>query len=227
MIKLLVIGSWLLVSLFVVLPVQAATLSLSPAAGTFNKNCNFTLDLVLDTQGEQTDGTDAYLIYDTSKFIANSITKGTIYTEYSGNNIDTEHQKVYISGLADANAPYNGKGTFASVSFSVKPTTPAGASQIKFDFDPNDKTKTSDSNVVLHSADTALDVLSAVVDGTYTVGTGTTCAAQGATGASASASIAPSATPMLPNGGSPNLTATLAIVGSILTILGILGLVIL
>ena len=236
-----VIGYWSLtfkwcvvIGIFLASPasVYAATLSLSPATGTFNRNCSFNLDIVLDTQGEATDGTDAYLSFDTAKFSANAITKGTIYAEYSGNNIDTTTGKVYISGLADATTPFNGKGTLATVNFTIKPTATAGLSQIKFDFDVNDKTKTSDSNVVLHSTDTALDVLSSVTDGNYTVGTGTTCLAQGATGtgstSTASGAVSPSAGPdVLPPAGSGSLTATLTIVGGILTILGFLGLAIL
>ena len=50
------------------------------------------------------------------------------------------------------------------------------AINLNFDFDPNNKTKTTDTNVVERG--TIADVLSSVTNGTYTVGTGT-CATSG------------------------------------------------
>src|SRR5207248_2085251 len=64
---------------------------------------------------------------------------------------------------------------FATVNFTVLPTAPAGLTQVKFDFDPNNKLKTTDSNVIDKS--TAADVLNNVTDGSFTVGSGS-CAAQ-------------------------------------------------
>jgi hypothetical protein len=224
--KLLASFLWLIVSLFVVLPVQAATLSLSPATGTFNKNCNFSVKVDLDTVGAQTDGTDAILIYDPSRFTANSITNGTIYPDYPGNTIDNPTPgKIVISGLASLTQPFTGKGTLATVNFTVKSASQTGVSQIKFDFDPNNKAKTDDSNVVERT--TIVDILNSVTDGSYTVGTGTSCAAQGATGTIATGSGTIDDGSTLPDAGTQSFTATLAIIGSVLTVLGILGLVIL
>lgn len=241
-IKLLIISS-LFVVVFLLLPTtnyqlltaSAATLSLSPSAGTFNKNCVFSLNILLNTANSQTDGTDAYLIYDASRFTATSILNGTTYSEYAGNSIDTTLGRVWVSGLT-SDQPFTGQGTFATVNFSVKATAPAGSSQIRFDFDPNDKTKTSDSNVIEHNNEAVIDVLSSVTDGSYTIGTGTACAAtnpssspylgQGAIGATSSASPSPSPE-VLPPAGSAQLTVTLAIMGITLTILGILGLALL
>ena len=42
----------------------AATLSLTPATGTFNRSCNFSIAVDVDTTGTQTDGTDAIVLYD-------------------------------------------------------------------------------------------------------------------------------------------------------------------
>lgn len=212
---------------------SAATLSLSPASGTFNKGCDFGLDIILDTAGAQTDGTDAILIYDNSRFIADSITAGTIYTDYPGNNIDDATGKITISGLASVNQPFSGKGTFAKISFSVKATAPAGATQIKFDFDGNDRTKTTDSNVV--EKETVAEVLSAVTNGNYTIGTGTACTSPtptllpgtGGPGGGISTPSAEIPIKKLPPAGLQQFTFTLAIVGSVLTVLGILGLALL
>lgn len=229
---------WITIAFFIIslaFPVSAlaATLSLSPSSGTFNTSCNFSLNVELDTQGTQTDGTDVILFYDSSRFTAQNIVNGTIYPDYPGNNIDAAAGKITISGLASVNTPFTGKGTFATINLSVNATAPTGASQIKFDFDPNNKAKTIDSNVVERG--TVVDVLNSVVDGNYTVGTGSCAAAPaptyrpgtGGPGDSSATSSAEPKTPYLPPAGSEQFTFTLAIIGGTLTILGILGLALL
>ena len=217
---------------------QSATLSLSPSSGTFNKGCTFSLDLRLDTAGAQTDGTDAILLYDSSRLTATSITSGNIYPDYPGNSIDDTSGKITVSGLASVSSAFSGQGSLAVVNFSVKENAPAGATQVKFDFDPNDKAKTTDSNVVQRG--TTSDVLSSVVNGNYTIGTGACGTLPATGGGSAPGRGAVSATPsgqveqlppvvykQLPPAGTEQLTFTLTIVGVTLTILGILGLALL
>ncbi|MBI2040242.1 hypothetical protein HYT18_04150 [Candidatus Microgenomates bacterium] len=216
---------------------QQATLSLSPSSGTFNRGCDFSLNIDLNTGGADTDGTDAILIYDPSRFTATSIQSGTIYPDYPGNNIDEASGKITVSGLASVSQAFSGQGTLATINFTVRDQASTGTTQVKFDFDPSDKAKTTDSNVVQRG--TVADILNSVVDGNYTVGsgtcavgtgtgTGTTGVGQGATGVGvATPSGAPIYYKTLPEGGTPELTATFIIVGSVLTILGILGLVLL
>lgn len=231
-----------------------ATLSLSPSTGTFNKGCSFSVEVLLDTGGAQTDGTDAILLYDTSKLTANPpIASGTIYSDYPGNNIDPGG-KITISGLASVTSPFSGKGTLATVSFTVKDTAAVGATQITFDFDPNNKAKTSDSNVV--ERNTIAEILSSVVNGNYVVGSGSCTqtistppvtvpgpivggGSSGGSGIGRGAVGTPSASTFTQppitsldtaaggKTGTQELTATVAIVGGILTILGILGLALL
>lgn len=222
---------------------QAATLSLDPSTGAFNRGCSFSLAVNLDTGGAQTDGTDAILIYDTSRFTAVSITNGTIYPDYPGNNIDSQAGKITMAGLASVSTAFAGKGVLATVNFKVNDTAATGATQITFDFDPNNKSKTTDSNVV--QRDPIVDVLNSVVNGSYTIGTGV-CGAQatptptplatfipgtGGPVSTPSATLAPTPIPTkqpyLPPAGSADLTFTVAITGGILTILGILGLALL
>lgn len=214
---------------------QSATLSLVPSTGTFNKACSFSLDIRLDTGGAQTDGTDAILLYDSSRLTATSITSGNIYPDYPGNNIDETAGRVTISGLASVSSAFSGQGSLATVNFTVKDNAPSGATQVRFDFDPNDKSKTTDSNVVQRG--TTSDVLTSVVNGNYTVGTGA-CGTLPATGGSIKgggqgAVSTPSGEQQfiplktLPPAGTEQLTFTLTIVGVTLTILGILGLALL
>lgn len=218
--------------LYTPVSVYAATLSLSPSSGTFNKNCKISLKVDLDTGASQTDGADAIIKYDASRFTATSITPGTVYPDYPGSNIDAAAGKITISGLASFSQPFTGQGTLATINLTVAENAPTGLTSIKFDFDPNDKAKTTDSNVV--ERNTIADVLNSVVDGNYTIGTGASCAGNvitTGTGGTGTGTIATSSgVPIqktLPEGGTETLTYTVAILGSVLTILGILGLALL
>lgn len=204
---------------------QTATLSLTPSSGTFNRGCNLAVNINLDTGGSQTDGTDAILIFDPTRLTATSIVSGSIYADYPGNNIDTVNGKITVSGLASVTQPFIGSGVLATINFTIKSDATQAVTQVNFDFDSNDKTKTTDSNVVQRG--TVADILNSVVNGSYTIGTGVCATAsprpQGAVGIAT-----PSASPAtLPPAGSQQLTFTLAIIGSILTVLGILGLALL
>lgn len=207
----------------------AATLSLSPAAGTFNKSCTFTLEVKLDTENQKTDGTDAIIFYDQSKVTATSIVSGTIYGDYPGNNIDDAKGQITISGLGSISSPFTGTGTLATVNFTVKDTAATGATIIKFEFNPQDKGLTTDSNVV--QTGTIVDLLNSVVNGNYTIGSGacgTTVTTLPNTGQGAVSYSTPSAQyKTLPPAGSEQFTYTIAIVGTVLTVLGILGLALL
>lgn len=232
------LSSFFLIALMAFVPVRifaaGATLSLSPASGTFNKGCSLILEVKLNSGGAKTDGTDAILFYDTSRFTASSINAGSIYSDYPGNNIDPANGTITIAGIAALNSPFTGQGALATLSLTVKEDAPSGLTQIKFDFDPADKTKTTDSNVIEQG--TAEEILSSVSNGSYTIGTGN-CTAAGApvtlpaTGVVGQGAVStPSAQiPMktLPEGGTEELTLTIAILGSVLTILGVLGLALL
>lgn len=213
-----------------------ATLSLSPSSKIISQGCPFSIDILLDTGGASTDGTDVILFYDPTRFSASKIRSGTIYSDYPGNAIDAQGGKITVSGLSSVSSAYAGQGILASIDFTVAPTAPLSATQIKFDFDPSDKAKTTDSNIVERG--TVADILSQVTDGNYTIGTG-----------SCGSTILPS--PTIINGGGPaiiypslepktpvvqeplpqsadfNSTVVFASVGAILVILGILGLAIL
>ncbi len=148
---------------------MAATLSISSQDATVNRGCDFSVDVIVDTQGKQTNGTDAVLIYDPQIFTASSIQNGTIYNSYPGNNIDARTGKVNVSGLSSLTSGFAGKGTLVTVLFTVNPAAKAAANIIRFDFDVNNPTKTTDSNIVDQSSIT--DILTSVTNGNYTIGT--------------------------------------------------------
>ncbi len=215
----------------------AATLALSPASGTFNKGCSFSVDIKLDTTGAQTDGTDAIIKYDNSKLSATSINSGTIYADYPGNSIDESTGKITTSGLASVSSAFTGSGTLATINFTVKEGASTGATIVSFDFDVNNKTNTTDSNVVQRG--TIADILSSVTNGNYTIGSGA-CAnnltslprtGQGQTATGSAGQTTTTTTEVerktLPDRGTKEVTFAIAIVGSALTVLGILGLALL
>lgn len=227
---------------------QSASLSMDPNTGTFNRGCPVALNVNIDTGGADTDGVDAYILYDTSRLTALSVTKGTAYSEIPGSSIDASAGKVTLSGIADFSKPFKGKGTIATISFNVKENAPTGLTQVNFDFSPGN---TSDSNVAQTTS--ATDILGSVVNGSYTIGT-SPCSANspdatktgvgtgvgvvgrgqpfGSTpsGQAADQSFLKPQPPVqkqLPPAGSEKLTFMLAIIGTTLTILGIMGLSIL
>ena len=230
---------------------EAATLTLSPSSGTFNKGCTYQIKIELDTAGASTDGTESNLKFDSTIFPSSSIkiTSGTIYQDYPGNSVDPSG-KITISGLASFSSPFNGKGTLGTIDVTVADTAPTGTSKISFDFDPNDKTKTTDSNVVENG--TVADVLSAVTDGSYTIGSGSCTggtssgtdsgsgngsgSGSGSSGSGSGSSggkgstLDPSPSPIsktLPQSGFTVPTTILAVGGGLLVILGIIGFAIL
>ena len=238
----------ILVPFISVSPVLASTLSFSPSSGTFNKNCNVSIDVNLDTAGAPIDGVDAYIFFDPAKFTLNSIdTQGKVFSEYPSSSIDSQNvNKILISGVAPQGSPYNGSGKFATINLTVKDTAVTGVTQLTFDFNTNDKSDSKDSNVVRNA--TSEETLASVTNGSYTIGTGAcsgtnnlstpsnpTVINNGSSGgpndASDSAFIEQKEEPLpfktLPQGGTEELTMVVAIAGSLLVVLGILGLTLL
>lgn len=205
----------------------AATLAVIPSSGQINKGCDVTFTIELDTQGAQTDGTDVILTYDPTKMtIAQTdITNGKIYADYPGNSVDSTAGKVSISGIAQVSEAFSGKGTFASLKFKVN-SAASGVTALNFDFDTNNKTNSTDTNVVERG--TVSDVLSSVTNGNYTIGTGSCANGVGAPAASSlpiSSPIASSTSlpTSLPAAGLLDNTVLVASVGMLLIVLGIIG----
>lgn len=228
--------SLIVLSLFLtvlVAPVSAfaSTLSLSRLSGTVNRGCDVTVAINLDTQGTQTDGTDAILLFDKNAFTAKTINSGAIYPDYPGNAVDNTNGKVTVSGLASVSQPFAGAGTLATVVFTANATAPTGTSTIRFDFDPANLSKTTDSNVVERS--TIRDTLNSVTNGTYTIGTGA------CTQSSVPGTIIPASGSGIPKGGTivdTGVPKTLpdsalegpalvfAVLGGLLVVVGAIGL---
>jgi len=231
----------LFLNLYSIFPIPSslaagASLALSPASGTVNKGCSFSVDISLNTGGAQTDGTDAIVFYDPTRLTATAIKSGTIYSDYPGNSIDASTGKITVSGLSPVGSTFSSSGILATINFTVLEAAPLGATQVKFDFDPADKGKTNDSNIV--ERDTVSDVLSQVTDASFTVGSGTCVGltisptprgGREATGGGTIITPTPTKTidDFTGNGktsGSVETTVAIAVIGSILTLVGIFGL---
>src|SRR3990167_1935016 len=121
-IRNLLVSVFVLTACYLLLATSAlasgATLSLSPASGTFNQGCSFSMDVLLDTGGIPTDGTDAILFYDPTRFNVTKIRSGTIYSDYPGNTIDAQNGKISMHGLASISSAFTGQGVLASIDFT-------------------------------------------------------------------------------------------------------------
>lgn len=247
--KIVVFSALVISSLILPSVAFAASLTLSPDTGTINQGCTFAVDILLDTTGTQTDGTDVILFYEPAKLSANtsSIVNGKIYSDYPGNSVDQTAGKISVSGISSVSTPFNGSGIFATINFTVLSTSSTGGSTtLRFDFDPNDMTKTTDTNVVERG--TIADVLNKVKDGNYTIGSGSCATSTTSTSTSsprpssgttitstqlpgggpetstASTSLKPQT---LPQGGILDSTVVLVSLGGLLVLLGIVGLTLL
>ncbi len=198
-------------------PALAATLSLSPASGTFGKSCSFSTQVLIDTQGVETDGADIILLFDPTQLNASSIVNGSIYSDFPGNTIDNTTGKVSIFALAPSTKGFTGKGTVATVNFTTTANASSSAA-LKFDFDPNNLSKTTDSNVIERA--TLKDVLKSVTNGNYNLSSNSVgCKAL------ASATPIPKGGPTsLPDSGTSEVTWMVGGLGMILILLGLLGL---
>lgn len=153
---------------------QAASFTTSPATGTFNKGCNFSVKINIDSGGAKVDSAEATVLFDNGKITPASaaVSQGTIFPTYVPVTTASSG-KIVVSGISNPGTPFTGSGLFATLNFTVRSDATTGPFTIKFDFDPNDRAKTTDSNIVETS--TIAELLSSVGDGSYNIGTGPNC----------------------------------------------------
>lgn len=138
----------------------AASLSLSPASGSYALGDTFELRVILDTQGVETDGVDLhYLRFDQSVLKINSAGPGTLYGNTLTDMIDNNSGTYDFSQTALGGSHYNGSGTLVSLTFEV---LGSGTGNIAFDY-------TSGSSLDCNVAAAGSDILSGVTNGIYTL----------------------------------------------------------
>lgn len=156
--------------------VFAASLSLSPASATKAVGTNFTVDIVLDTDGDAVSGVTAIINYDKDKLAVVdgdsaaagvNITPGGNLTQVLTNSVNASTGQIrYDAG--NLGSPYTGRGTIASINFQAKSV---GNAQAAFVFNASSTTNTS--AVAAASGPTNLLVDGELNDGNYTITSGT------------------------------------------------------
>lgn len=125
---LLVLGLAILF-LFSSQEILAASLNLSSSNSTLQVGEEFWVEVHLDTQNQETLGTDVILIFDPQFFEAKEIQEGVIYPSYPGKKIDNEQGKIFLSGVANFGTPVTISGVLGKIKFMPKKQ---GEGQISF-----------------------------------------------------------------------------------------------
>ncbi|HEY4480379.1 MAG TPA: cohesin domain-containing protein [Candidatus Paceibacterota bacterium] len=158
---------------------SAATLSVSPSSQSVNVGDTFTVTINLDTQGSQVDGVDLrYLNYNPAllQVQGNQITPGSLMPMTLANTVNSSNGRITFSQVALGGNKYNGSGVLATVTFKA---IAEGSANLTFSHTSN---STTDSNVAANGS----DVLSAVVNGSYTIGSGSSSSDNTSSGGGAS-----------------------------------------
>ncbi len=140
----------------------AAELSLNPASGVLTQECENTIDIIVNTQGADTRGADAFMTYNPNEIEILSIQPGNLFKSYPGKII--RNGDIFITAFSE-NGFFKGNGSLARLVFKSKPGVKS--TTISFKHSPG---STVDSNVAGREAN---DMLTAVFSGTYTFGPGT------------------------------------------------------
>ncbi len=124
------------------------------------------VDILVDTGGKATDGTDVILNFDpktlsvvTASVSAKPVSVGTIYTSYPKNS--QEPDKVLLSGISGVGSSFSGQGLLGSVTFKA---LAAGLTTVAVDFRLG---STTDSNMI--ETGTVTDVLTEVKNLSLTI----------------------------------------------------------
>lgn len=135
-------------------------LSLSPTVKEINTGVNFNVTVSVDTGGQQVNGADAIVQYDSSLLEVVSVSEGTFFPTIT--TITTTLGKVEIYGVADTGSPKTGTGTLATITFKGKASGTATVSFVC------QSSSTSDSNIN-STSDTDIIVCASNVNASYVI----------------------------------------------------------
>ncbi len=139
-----------------------ARLSFSPAQKVVEIGEEFEVELILDTKGVETSGTDAIIGYDPTVIEILGVRPGLLYQKYPVNEVDTESGKVGFSAIATPPSSFSGRGILAYLKLRA---LKAGAANLKIEFE---KGQTTDSNVV-QAQSGGKDILDKVINAYYSI----------------------------------------------------------
>lgn len=187
----------------------AQTLSLDPSQKGAIVGASFTVNININTGGQQTSGADALITFDPAILNVVSVSNGGFYTNFASNPISGSANKYLISGFeTDPTSLKSGTGILATVTFSGKAN---GTSPVSFDCTTGSK---ADSNILQSGTSNDIINCSALAAGSYTIGpAGATPITQ-----NTSSNPTPSA---LPRSGSVEVTMVAVGIGLVLTVLGL------
>lgn len=176
---LLTLGAFVLVAalhLSFASSVFAASMSLSPATLSRNVNDEFSVDIVVDPEGEESSGATAIINYDSDKLQAELVTAGTAYTQELENSIDPVAGVIrYDAGVLGTTV--SSRSTLATIKFKA---IAVGEAAVTIAFDPNSTTDTS--IVAAASGPTNLLTEGSVNNGSYTISAAGSSGSTGSTG---------------------------------------------
>lgn len=149
--------------------VFGATLSVSPANGTYQTGNIITAQIIVDTQGVAIEGADIrYLNYnpallevqdENTSLAGAQIAPGTLMPTTAANTVDAGLGRIAFSQVISGNTTFTGTGVLATVRFRV---LGPGSANVSFTFTQGN---TADTNI----ASAGADVLSSVAGGVYTL----------------------------------------------------------
>ena len=110
------------------------SLLFSPDSINTTLDRDFSVDIVVDTAGQEIGGVGVEVIYEKDKLIVTDIKIGTIFSDYPLAAIDNDNGKVSVSGITDSlRNLYEGRDVFATITFTA---TSLGTSRMDFVFTP-------------------------------------------------------------------------------------------
>ena len=167
--SVLVVCSFLLLTVVGVARVEAATLMFDPESSDIEEGETFSVDVNIDAETKQVAGTDIYITYDSSIVSLQSVNNGDYFPLVS--NIPTTG-KLYISGVIANQGEYKtGEGTVATLVFKGEAE---GTTELDFTCDLT-QTETSKINQNDINASNIIDC-STLTPHTVVVGGGGTAA---------------------------------------------------
>lgn len=127
-------------------PAYAAVprLYFNPAQITTPVSQTFSVDVMIDTAGNEIGGVGARLTYNPQQIAITGITPGTIFGDYPAVSYDNVAGKATISGVVSSiDNLYTGTGSVATVAFVL---TTSQEATVTYDFSPGN---TKDSNIAV------------------------------------------------------------------------------
>lgn len=143
-----------------------ATLSLSPATGSYSTGSIFNVDVIVNTNGQDVVVVAAYIKYKTNYFRADSIdTTNSIFTTEAEKTIDSTAGLIKITLGRPTPGVNTTNGKVATINFTAIAATSPTTDNITFDFAAG---STLESNVILDDG-LGTDILTGVYNARYTV----------------------------------------------------------